>query len=78
MAGITSYGAYIPLLRISRGVISAATGWLGTAGSLPGEKAVANYDEDSLTMAVASAVDCLAGTEREAVADRYLATTTSP
>ena len=78
MVGITSYGAYIPLLRISRKTISAATGWLGSGTSLPGEKAVANYDEDSLTMAVASAIDCLGGLDREKIDELYFATTTSP
>ena len=78
MAGITSYGAYIPMLRISRKTISAATGWLGSTTGLPGEKAVANHDEDSLTMAVASAVDCLGGTDREEIDELYFATTTSP
>ena len=78
MVGISSYGAYIPLLRISRKTISSATGWLGSAGALPGEKAVANHDEDALTMAVAAAVDCLRGIEREKVDDLYLASTTFP
>ena len=78
MAGITSYGAYVPLMRISRKTISSATGWLGTATAAPGEKAVANHDEDSLTMSVAAAVDCLRGIDREKVDDLYLATTTSP
>jgi len=78
MVGITSYGAYMPLLRINRKTISSATGWLGSAPSLPGEKAVANYDEDSLTMAVAAAVDCLSGIAREKIDDLYLATTTAP
>jgi 3-hydroxy-3-methylglutaryl CoA synthase len=78
MEGITSYGAYIPLQRISRKVISSATGWSTSAASLPGEKAVANYDEDSLTMAVAAAIDCLDGLERENIDSLYFATTTPP
>lgn len=78
MAGITSYGAYIPLLRINRKTIFAATGWSTSAPSLPGEKAVANYDEDSLTMAVAAAIDCLGGLGREKVDSVYFATTTPP
>ncbi len=78
MIGITSFGAYIPLLRINRKTIASATGWLGTAATLPGEKAVANYDEDSITMAVAAATDCLRGIDREEVDNFYLATTTSP
>ena len=78
MAGIISYGAYIPLQRINRKVISAATGWSTSAARLPGEKAVANYDEDSLTMAVAAAIDCLDGTGRENIDSLYFATTTPP
>ena len=76
MAGIISYGAYIPLQRISRKTIAAATGWSATAIGMPGEKAVANYDEDSLTMAVAAATDCLGGLGREKVDGLYFATTT--
>jgi len=78
MEGITSYGAYIPLQRISRKVISSATGWSTSAASVPGEKAVANYDEDSLTMAVAAAIDCLGGLERGTIDSLYFATTTPP
>ena len=78
MTGITSYGAYIPLHRIDRMNIYMAMGWLNPASILPGEKAVANYDEDSLTMAVASAVDCLNGLDRKAIDGLYFATTTPP
>jgi len=77
MVGITSYGAYIPWLRMNRKVISSAMGWFNPA-TLPGEKAVANYDEDSITMAVAAAVDCLHNLERDKIDCLYLATTTSP
>jgi 3-hydroxy-3-methylglutaryl CoA synthase len=45
---------------------------------LPGEKAVANYDEDSVTMAVAASIDCLTGTDRNKVGGLYFATTTPP
>ena len=55
MAGIVSYGAYIPYYRLNRADIAKAWG----TGASPGEKAVANYDEDSLTMAVAAAMDCI-------------------
>jgi len=78
MAGITSYGAYIPQQRISRKTISSATGWSTSAASLPGEKAVANYDEDSLTMAVAAAIDCLDELDRGSIDSLYFATTTPP
>ncbi len=73
MLGITSYGAYIPLYRLSRTEIGRA--W-GSGGS--GEKAVANFDEDSITMAVAAGLDCLAGSDRNVVDQLFLATTTAP
>ena len=43
-----------------------------------GEKAVANWDEDSLTMAVEAAIDCLRGVDRESVDGLYLASTSPP
>ena len=76
MSGITSYGAYIPLHRIDRMNIYLAMGWLNPASMLPGEKAVANYDEDSLTMAVAAGIDCLNGIDRKEIDGLYFATTT--
>jgi hydroxymethylglutaryl-CoA synthase len=48
MVGVRAYGAYIPLYRLDRGEIAKA--WRSPF-PVPGEKAVANYDEDSLTMA---------------------------
>jgi 3-hydroxy-3-methylglutaryl CoA synthase len=44
----------------------------------PGERAVAGYDEDSLTMAVAAARDCLKGIDRASVGGLYFASTTAP
>jgi len=58
--------------------IYGALGWLNPASLLPGEKAVANYDEDSITMAVASAMDCMNGLEREKIDGLFFATTTTP
>jgi hydroxymethylglutaryl-CoA synthase len=78
MSGIVSYGAYIPRYRIDRKRIYKAMGWLNPATFMPGEKAVANYDEDSLTMAVAAGIDCLTGIDREKVDAVFFATTTSP
>ena len=74
MAGIASYGAYVPLHRISRAEFGRA--WGGFA--IPGETAVAGYDEDSITMAMEAATDCLKGIDRESVDALYFATTTSP
>ncbi len=77
MIGITSYGTRIPWYRISHKTISSAMGWFNAA-SPPGEKAVANYDEDSITMAVTAGMDCLNNLEREKIDGLYFATTTSP
>jgi len=68
MVGIVSYGAYIPMHRVN----------LAEAGKRRGEKAVANFDEDSITLGVAAALDCLTGFDSEQVGGLYFATTTSP
>ncbi len=78
MVGITSYGAYIPRYRIRRKDIYSAIGWLNPASLLPGEKAVASYDEDSITMAVAACMDCLTGIGRNEIDGLYFASTTMP
>jgi 3-hydroxy-3-methylglutaryl CoA synthase len=71
MIGITSYGAYVPMLRLPLAAIS---------GGKPGgpEKAVANWDEDAVTMAVAAAIDCLRGIDRGAVDGVVFASTSYP
>ncbi|MDY7018841.1 MAG: hydroxymethylglutaryl-CoA synthase [Chloroflexota bacterium] len=74
MAGIISYGAYIPLWRLNRDAIAEAWG----SGSIGGERSVANNDEDTVTMAVESAIDCLGGFERGNVDGLYFASTTPP
>jgi len=72
MVGITSVGAYVPIYRLSRDEIARIWG----TRSLGGEKAVAKHDEDSITMAVAAALDCMQGSQQ--VNGLFLATTTSP
>jgi 3-hydroxy-3-methylglutaryl CoA synthase len=69
MVGITSYGAYVPLWRLSRESIMKG---------LRGEKAIRNFDEDSTTMAVAAAIDCLKGQKRETIDAVFFASTTAP
>jgi 3-hydroxy-3-methylglutaryl CoA synthase len=73
MAGITSYGAYIPLYRLSREILAQVWGGKGK-----GEKAVANADEDSLTMGVEAARDCIKGVDRSTIDALYFCTTTPP
>jgi len=74
MAKIASFGAYIPLYRLSRGKMGEAWG----IPAAPGERAVANADEDSLTMAMAAGADCLAGIDPSSIDGLYFATTTAP
>jgi len=69
MIGITAYGTYIPLWRIRRDLISVGK---------TGEKAVASFDEDSITMAVAAADNCLADMDRQSIDGLFFASTTSP
>jgi hydroxymethylglutaryl-CoA synthase len=78
MVGITAYGAYIPWHRINRMTIYWTIGFVNQATITPGEKAVANYDEDSLSMAVNAGMDCLTGIDRSKIEGLYLATTTAP
>jgi 3-hydroxy-3-methylglutaryl CoA synthase len=61
MTGITAYGAYIPRLRLQRKAVAQANAWFapGLLGVAKGERAMANFDEDALTMAVEAARDCL-------------------
>lgn len=73
-AGIVSYGAYIPIYRLNREEIAKVWG----GGLRKGEKAVANCDEDSLTLGVAAGIDCLKGFDREQVDGLYFASTTAP
>ena len=74
MEGITSYGAYIPYYRLSRAEMAKAWG----GAPQPGEKAVANSDEDSITMAVAAAMDCTTGIDPKSIGGLYFASTTCP
>ncbi len=73
MVGIRSYAAYIPPTRLALGAIG------GRAAKEGGpEKAVAWNDEDSVTMAVTAAVNCLRGFDRGIVDSVLFASTTYP
>ncbi|TXT65962.1 MAG: hypothetical protein BAJALOKI1v1_350005 [Promethearchaeota archaeon] len=70
--GIKSYGAYLPKYLLPRKLIARAWDF----PSVPGTKAFALSDEDSLTMAVEAGIDCLAGIDPKTVDGLYYATTT--
>jgi len=57
MVGIESMGIYVPKYRLDRKEIFESVGWI-SRNFLPGERAAANYDEDSITMAVNAAMRC--------------------
>ena len=69
MAGIVAYGAYVPRFRLG----AETAGWTGSQ-----ERAVANFDEDSVTMAVAAGLDCLKGRDRQSVDALFFASSTVP
>lgn len=73
MVGIQSIGAYLPIYRLNRDEIAR----MWAARSLGGARAVAGYDEDTITMAVAATLDCLGrgGGKADGLS---LATTTAP
>ncbi|HUJ88989.1 MAG TPA: hydroxymethylglutaryl-CoA synthase, partial [Syntrophorhabdales bacterium] len=85
ITGITSIGAYMPIYRLTRQEIGRMWRAKGSAG----EKAVAGYDEDAVTMGVAAAQDCMRrrrkpeGNHRnnpdgKQIDALYFATTTAP
>lgn len=73
MQGIESYAAYVPIYRLSRELLGQIWGGKGK-----GERAVANVDEDSLTMGVEAGRQCLKGIDNDSVEALYFASTTSP
>ncbi len=80
MIGITSYGGYVPRLRMDRTTIYQSMGWYipATVMVAQGERSFCNWDEDSVTMAVAACRDCLSGLDKGAVDGLYLCSTTLP
>jgi hydroxymethylglutaryl-CoA synthase len=80
MVGISSFGGYVPRYRMNRMLVFGSMGWLNPViiTNARGEKAVANFDEDSITMAVAAGMDCLKGVARDSIGAVYFATSTAP
>jgi 3-hydroxy-3-methylglutaryl CoA synthase len=81
MVGITGYGAYAPRLRLQRAAVAKAHAWLnpGLMGKAKGERAMANWDEDAITMAVEACRDLLGpADDRSHIQALLFATTTAP
>ena len=65
MVGIMADGGDVPRLSLQRKAMVAANGWSNPAlkAHANGVRSMCNWDEDTLTMAVAAARDCLIGRE---------------
>lgn len=80
MTGILASGAYVPRLRLQRAEIARATAWFNQALAPlgRGERSMANWDEDAITMAVEACRDCLIDRDRGDVGRVVLASTSLP
>ena len=79
--GISSFGVYLPRLRLARSAIAQAHAWAfpNLKGMARGTRAYGSFDEDSITMAVAAAREALPpGAAAGAVAALHFASTTLP
>jgi len=74
MIGILSVGGYVPRYRLTGKALGAV--WGGAGGG--GERAVANYDEDSLTLAVEAALNALHGHDPHVIRACFFASTSAP
>lgn len=72
--GITGMGVYVPYSYLERRTISTAWG----ARPAKGRKAIANSDEDSITMAVDAGLDCLREGGRDLLDGLIFASTSNP
>src|SRR5262249_33695575 len=79
-AGIVAFGAYIPRLRLTRRAIAEANAWFNPAlnAQAKGERAICNWDEDAVTMAVEAARDALAERDRGTIGALQFASTSFP
>jgi len=78
--GILAVGGYLPRLRLDRKAVAAGHQWMapGLRGLAKGARAMANWDEDAVTMAVEAGRRALAGQSASAVDALTLASTTLP
>ena len=72
MIGLQSVAGYVPRYRLSGKLLAQVWGGGG------GERAVANYDEDALTMGSDAALNALAGRDSARVGACFFASTSAP
>ena len=80
MFGISAYGVYIPRARLNKKAVADANAWFdaGLKSLAKGERAICNWDEDVITMAVEAASECLSSNQDVKLSSLYLASTTFP
>ncbi len=83
LGAILGCGVHIPRLRLPRAAIADAMAWVHPPGRtrVAGFRAVANWDEDAITMAVEAARSCTGGSGSRAAASPemlYLCSTSAP
>jgi len=78
--GILAVGGYLPRLRLDRKAVAAGHKWMapGLRGLARGARAMANWDEDAVTMAVEAGRCALVGQAGQEIDALTLASTTLP
>jgi 3-hydroxy-3-methylglutaryl CoA synthase len=80
LTGIVAFGAYVPRRRLQRTRVAEAHQWFAPAlkAHARGERSMASWDEDAITMAVEAARDAVGEHERAAINTVLLASTSAP
>lgn len=78
MIGIVDVGAYVPYYRVSRAAMGEAWRLEQAKALLIGERALASYDEDGVTLAVEATLHALATRDLSAIDALFFASTTPP
>lgn len=71
--GLAGIAGYVPRYRLAGPAVAAVWG-----GAAAGERAVANYDEDALTMGCQAALDVMAARDPERIGACFFASTSAP
>lgn len=84
LGAILCFGVHVPRLRLPRALVAESMGWLQPPGRArtDGFRAIANWDEDAITLAVEAARSCLGGSagapEGAKPESLYLCSTSAP
>src|SRR3984893_17943650 len=78
--GIKSFGGYVPWLRLERSAIADSHAWFDPSvrGKGKGRRAISNWDEDTLTMAVEAARRCGVSGFADRIGSLIFASTSAP